>query len=296
MAPKSAGLAGAGESLFLRRGRLACRMERRLPGRALRGRSGERICRRLRRGVFSNGRQVDALAISVTGMRVLPVVSQGCKPIGEPLTVTKAENNVDLFAGHAPGLRGAGVGLRGPHRWRESHREGQPFRRAGRRRSMSEDFKSGDFLIRNILGADPNSGAVASLAVSRGWARRCNTSCATNPRPMPTGAPPLRHAASESGRPPVASLLFACAGRGAGLFGCQSHDASLLEEIVGAHASAGFFGNGEIAPLGGKNYIHSYTAACALFYRDEIMKAVRSLVFCPRHPRRPCGRRFLGAR
>lgn len=218
--------------------------------------------------VFHNGRSVDALAISVTGMRVLPVVSQGCKPIGEPLTVTKAENNVIYSLGTRPAYEALESAFEGLTDGEKATAKGNLFAGLAGTEYV-EDFKSGDFLIRNILGADPNSGAVVIGGFPRvgqtlQYQLRDKSSADADWRAA------LRHAALESGRPPVASLLFACAGRGAGLFGCKSHDASLLEEIVGSHSSAGFFGNGEIAPLGGRSYIHSYTAACALFFREEV--------------------------
>lgn len=218
--------------------------------------------------VFHNGRSVDALAIAVTGMRVLPVVSQGCKPIGEPLTVTKAENNVIYSLGTRPAYEALESAFEGLTDGEKATAKGNLFAGLAGTEYV-EDFKSGDFLIRNILGADPNSGAVVIGGFPRvgqtlQYQLRDKSSADADWRAA------LRHAALESGRPPVASLLFACAGRGAGLFGCKSHDASLLEEIVGSHSSAGFFGNGEIAPLGGRSYIHSYTAACALFFREEV--------------------------
>lgn len=217
--------------------------------------------------VFHNGRIVDALALGVTGMRILPVVSQGCRPIGEPLTVTKAENNVVYSLGTRPAYEALESAFEGLTEGEKATAKGNLFAGLAGTEYV-EDFKSGDFLIRNILGADPNSGAVVIGGFPRvgqtlQYQLRDKSSADADWRSA------LRHAALESGRPPEASLLFACAGRGSGLFGCKSHDASLLEEIVGAHASAGFFGNGEIAPLGGRNYIHSYTAACALFFRAE---------------------------
>jgi small ligand-binding sensory domain FIST len=218
-------------------------------------------------GVFHNGRIVDALVLSVTGVRVLPVVSQGCKPIGEPLTVTRAENNVIYSLGTRPAYEALESAFEGLSDGEKAIAKGNLFAGLAGTEYV-EEFKSGDFLIRNILGADPNSGAVVIGGYPRvgqtlQYQLRDKNSADADWRSA------LRHAAMESGRAPTASLLFACAGRGAGLFGCKSHDASLLEEIVGAHASAGFFGNGEIAPLGGRNYIHSYSVVCALFFREE---------------------------
>ena len=65
---------------------------------------------------------------------------------------------------------------------------------------------------------------------------------------------------------PVASLLFCCNGRGKGLFGAPDHDAKLIADKLGPLPSAGFFCNGEIGPVGGTNFLHSYTASLALIY------------------------------
>jgi len=43
------------------------------------------------------------------------------------------------------------------------------------------------------------------------------------------------------------------------------HDAGLVQKQLGPLGLAGFFGNGEIGPVGGKNYLHGFTASLALF-------------------------------
>lgn len=215
-------------------------------------------------GVFFNNHPVDALAISITGMRVLPVVSQGCRPIGEPLTVTRAENNVVYSLGTRPAYEALESAFETLTEGEKATAKGNLFAGLAGTEYV-EDFKAGDFLIRNILGADPSSGAVAIGGFPRvgqtlQYQLRDKSSADADWRSA------LRHAALETGHPPEASLLFSCAGRGTGLFGNKGHDAALLQEIVGPHACAGFFSNGEIAPLGGRNHIHSYAASCALFF------------------------------
>jgi small ligand-binding sensory domain FIST len=217
--------------------------------------------------VFYNGREVDALAVAVRGMKVLPLVSQGCRPIGEPLTVTKAESNVVYSLGARPAYEALETAFEGLSDGEKAVAKGNLFAGLAGTEYV-EDFKPGDFLIRNILGADPNSGAVVIGGFPRvgqtlQYQIRDKTSADQEWRSV------LRHASTESGRAPQASLLFACTGRGASLFGSQSHDAGLLEEILGKHASAGFFCNGEIGPLGDRNHIHSYSASCALFFSEE---------------------------
>jgi len=218
-------------------------------------------------GVFFNGRIVDGLAVSMTGLRVLPVVSQGCRPIGEPLTVTRADSNVVYSLGARPAYEALESAFEGLSDGEKATAKGNLFAGLAGTEYV-EDFKPGDFLIRNILGADPSSGAVVIGGFPRvgqtlQYQLRDRTSADSEWRAI------LRHAAAESGRAPLASLLFACSGRGSHLFGSKGHDAGLLEDILGAHASAGFFCNGEIGPLGDRNFIHTYSAACALFFEEE---------------------------
>lgn len=218
-------------------------------------------------GVFFNGRPCDAVLVAVHGLRVLPVLSQGCRPIGEPLTVTKAESNVVYSLGAQPAYEALESAFEGLSDGEKATAKGNLFAGLAGTEYV-EDFKPGDFVIRNILGADPNSGAVViggfpRIGQTLQYQLRDKASADAEWRAV------LRHASTESGRPPLASLLFACTGRGVGLFGGRSHDAKLLEEISGQHPSAGFFCNGEIGPLGGRNYLHSYTAAAALFFEAE---------------------------
>jgi len=218
-------------------------------------------------GVFVNGQLVDALAVAFGGdLRVVPVVSQGCRPIGEPLTVTKAESNVVYSLGSQPAYEALESAFEALTDGEKATAKGNLFAGLAGTEYV-EDFKPGDFLIRNILGADPDTGAVVIGGIPRvgqtlQYQLRDRTSADSELRAV------LRHAALE-GSHPVASLLFACNGRGARFFGNKSHDASLLEEILGQHHSAGFFCSGEIGPIGGKNCIHSYTASCALIVSGE---------------------------
>jgi small ligand-binding sensory domain FIST len=218
-------------------------------------------------GVFYNGRVVDALAVGISGLKVLPLVSQGCRPIGEPLTVTRADSNVVYSLGAHPAYEALESAFETLSDGEKATAKGNLFAGLAGTEYV-EDFKPGDFLIRNILGADPNSGAVVIGGIPRvgqtlQYQLRDTTSADTEWRAV------LRHAATECGRPPLASLLFACSGRGSHLFGSKGRDAGLLEKILGEHASAGIFCNGEIGPLGDRNYIHSHSAVGALFFEEE---------------------------
>lgn len=213
--------------------------------------------------VFYNGRVVEGLAVKISGgLKVQPMVSQGCRPIGEPLTVTRAESNVVYSLGARPAYEALESAFETLADNEKATARGNLFAGLAGNEYV-EDFKSGDFLIRNIIGADPQTGAVVIGGIPRigqtlQYQLRDRRSADSELRAV------MRAAAAECGRP-LASLVFACTGRGTRLFGSKSHDATLMESAFGVHPVAGLFCNGEIAPLGGKSYIHSYTLSCALF-------------------------------
>lgn len=220
--------------------------------------------------VFYNGDIVDGLAVKIAGaLRVHPVVSQGCHPIGEPLTVTRAESNVIYSLGARPAYEALESAFEGLNDNEKALARGNLFAGLAGNEYV-EDFKAGDFLVRNIIGADPQTGAVVIGGIPRigqtvQYQLRDRRSADTELRAV------LRAAAAECGRP-LASLVFACTGRGTRFFGGKHHDAALLESAFGRHPSAGFFCNGEIAPLGERSYIHSYTLSCALFAEGASME------------------------
>lgn len=218
-------------------------------------------------GVFHNGKIVDGVAVGFSGrLRPYPVVSQGCRPIGEPLTVTRAEKNVVYLLGSRPAYEALESAYEALSDGEKASAKGNLLAGLAGTEYV-DDFKSGDFLVRNIIGADPDSGAVVIGGIPRvGQTLQYQLRDKKSAHKELEDA--LRGAAHEFGRP-VASLLFSCAGRGSQFFGSKSHDAKLMETTFGVHPSAGFFCNGEIAPLGGKNYIHSYTVSCAVFVDSE---------------------------
>ena len=215
--------------------------------------------------LFRDGRAIrgDGIALGLHGgVRVQTVVSQGCRPIGEPLTVTGAKGNLLLTLGSKPAYEVLNTVFQGLNEKEKARAQGNLF--AGL--AMSEyldDYKRGDFLIRNILGADPKTGAVAI-----GGNLRVGQTLQYQLRDRDSADEDLRelcHAAREEvGSRAFASLLFACNGRGRGLFRAPDHDAGVLSEIFGPLPGAGFFCNGEIGPVGANNYVHGYTASVAL--------------------------------
>jgi small ligand-binding sensory domain FIST len=232
-------------------------------GLASGGREAESI------GVFHNGRLIDGgVLVGLSGsLRLQPAVSQGCKPIGEPLPVTKAEDNIIFSLGSRPAYQALESAFQTLSETERSHAQGNLFAGIASTEYV-EDFRPGHFLIRNIIGADPDSGAVVIAGIPRvgqtvQYQLRDRQVAHADLRRV------LRHAAAENKSPIVGSLLFCCTGRGSGFFGKNGHDAGMLEDILGLHASAGFFCNGEIGPIAGRNCVHGYTASCAILVEES---------------------------
>ena len=205
---------------------------------------------------------VAVLALAVKGRKIRTIVSQGCKPVGEPFTITRAEENLVYALGSRPAYEVLSETFNALSNDEKERARGNLF--AGLAASeYVVDLKRGDFLVRNLLGADPQTGAVAI-----GARARTGQTLQYQLRDKITAHADLVELAKLNGvegRQPFASLVFSCNGRGRRFFGVPDHDAATLAEIFGPVASAGFFCNGEIGPIGNASYLHGYTASIALF-------------------------------
>ncbi len=214
--------------------------------------------------VFCDDRVVQGgVALALQGdVAVHAVVSQGCKPIGEPLTVTHAERNVLLTLGSRPAYEVLSDVYKELSDTEREQARGHLF--AGIAVSeYLEDYKRGDFLVRNIIGADPKSGAVAINAVPRvgqtlQYQLRDSRVATDELRRL------LRAQAAAGGSTPYAGLLCTCLGRGRGLFGGPNHDANLVNEFFPGLPMAGLFANVQLGPVGERSFAHGYTASLAL--------------------------------
>src|SRR5205823_5861968 len=115
------------------------------------------------------------------------------------------------------------------------------------------EFRRGDFLVRNVLGGDEGSGAIAV-----GDQMRVGETVQFHVRDAASADGDLRSMIAEAERP-AGALLFTCNGRGTRLFGVADHDASIVAEALGP-SLAGFFAAGELGPIGGRNFLHGFTA------------------------------------
>jgi small ligand-binding sensory domain FIST len=196
------------------------------------------------------------------GLRVVPVVSHACRPIGFPLTITGAADHFVRSLGNRSAYEVLSDTYNELPDADKAISRGNLF--AGLAASeYLDDFGQGDFLIRNILSADPNTGTI----VITGQPRIGQTLQFQLRDPRAARADLRRRCVELRARRarPFASLLFTCAGRGEGFFGEKGCDAGALAEGFGPHPCAGGFCLGEIGPASSGTFVHGYTASAALF-------------------------------
>ncbi|MEQ8660601.1 MAG: FIST C-terminal domain-containing protein, partial [Gammaproteobacteria bacterium] len=206
-----------------------------------------------------------ALVLALGGdIEMITAVAQGCRPIGEPLFVSACDGGKlvaldgrrpydvlnDIFATASAADRAL---------MQHSLFLGLAMRPGETR------YGQGDFLVRNVLGGDAESGALwvgANLhenQVVQFHLRDAGTSAADL-------ASTLAGLAGALGtRPAAGGLLFSCTGRGAGLYGVPGHDSAALHAALGPLPLGGFFCNGEIGQVAGIPFVHGYTSAVAVF-------------------------------
>ncbi len=219
--------------------------------------------------LYLNGEVLEegGVALSVGGNIALEgVISQGCTPIGETWTLTKVEQNVIQEIGNRPAYEvlAETFGQLTPEEQRKSR--GNLFIGLVMN-EYREDFHRGDFLIRNLLGADPRSGSIAVGALPRlgqtvQFQRRSAAAATQDLSEL------LSRTRQRLERKTVyGGCLCSCNGRGQNLVGRPNHDAQMVQQQLGPMGLAGFFCNGEIGPVGEKNFLHGYTASLALFVK-----------------------------
>jgi len=202
--------------------------------------------------------------VALSGLQPVIGVAQGCTPIGEPFVITRAEANVIHRIANRPALEMLSEAIR------SLPGAETRIQRAGVFAGLAMDpakspLERGDFLVRNLVGADQASGA---LAVAERV--RVGQTVQFQIRDAEASRDDLRSmlddlAARLSGRRPAFGCYFDCAGRGRGLFGVPDHDVTLIRERLGDFPLIGFFGNGEFAPVGRRNFFHNYTGALVVF-------------------------------
>jgi small ligand-binding sensory domain FIST len=207
-----------------------------------------------------------AVACSLSGVLTLPCVSQGAAPVGPEMTITAAHGNVVEELASRSAIE----------RLREALAELEPREQQLAASGLmlgividenQPEYGRGDFLVRPIIGADGEAGTIAvGERIRVGQTVRMHIRDGASADEDLRGA--LRSQAKALGAAkPAGALLFTCNGRGSHMFEVPDHDASALEDALGVPAG-GFFCAGEIGPVGGRNFLHGFTATMALFACD----------------------------
>ena len=205
-----------------------------------------------------------AVGLVFEGVAMEPYVSQGAAPLGPELTITRAEGRVVQQLAGKPAL----AKLR--EVFDELAEHDQRRIRSGLLIGIVIDagkpeYEQGDFLVRGVVGADSDSGSIAlGEEVHEGQVVRLHARDARSAdRDLEEGLQARR--AALGGDAPAGALCFSCTGRGRAMFDVADHDAALLARVLADAPTAGFFAAGEIGPVRGECFQHTFSASVALF-------------------------------
>lgn len=216
--------------------------------------------------VFQEG----LVGVCLTGnLRVETVVSQGCRPIGETFIVTRAERNIIYELAGRPFYQVMEEVLnKATEHDRQLSCEAIFIGIA--MNEYKDQFVRGDFLIRAVLGVEPQSGAGVV-----GDHMHVGQTVQFHLRDSKTATEDMHELLKQykAKKQPIAvhgAFVFSCNGRGINLFKELNHDIRIIQHHLGPVPAAGFFCAGEIGPVGGKNFVHGFTNSMALFYPQTI--------------------------
>ncbi|MCZ6836950.1 MAG: FIST C-terminal domain-containing protein [Planctomycetota bacterium] len=189
------------------------------------------------------------------------IVSQGCRPIGNPMVITKSENHVILELGGRPAMEMVKKTAESlPDHEKKMLTHGLLLG------TVINEYKDhqgrGDFLIRNVLGFDEKRGGLLA-----GEQSNVGQTIQLQVRDAKTASEDLQLLldAQQLHQPPFGALLFTCNGRGQRLFGKPNHDLEMIHNRLGDVPTAGFFCAGEIGPIGDQSFLHGHTASLVVF-------------------------------
>ena len=237
-----------------------------VPGTAVMGGVASGGLQRGQSRLFQDGRVLThgAVGVYLPLAEVHPLVAQGCRPVGDPYTITQADGNVIFELGGQPPLerlQELATALPG--------RDWELLARGVYMGMVIDEYQAepgqGDFLVRGVVGTDAESGAIAV-----GDEVEVGQTVQFHVRDAHSADEDLRRTlerevAALGERRAAGALLFTCNGRGSRMFAEPDHDASLVTKVLGEIPLAGFFCDGELGPVGGQNFLHTFTASIALF-------------------------------
>jgi small ligand-binding sensory domain FIST len=206
-----------------------------------------------------------AVGVALHGnISVDTVVAQGCRPVGAPMRITESRRNLLVELDGQPPMAVL----------RELFQKSGERDRSLMRNSLFlgvvmdefiEQPQQGDFLIRNVVGMDERSGALAiGEILKEGQLVQFHLRDAETSADDLTAV--LERFAGENRENLVeGALLFSCLGRGQYLYGRPNHDTEIFHSKVGSVPLGGFFCNGEIGPVSGTTFLHGYTSSFGIF-------------------------------
>jgi len=245
---------------------LLAHLNEQMPGAVVMGGMASGGLRSRQTRLFLDGRVLSrgAVGVHLPRAEVHALVAQGCRPVGDAFIITGAQGNViHELGGRPPLTRLREMAAALPRRDQELLAQGLQVG------VVIDEYRAepgqGDFLIRGVIGADPDTGAIAV-----GDDIEVGQTVQFHVRDAESADEDLRRAlerasAALSGRRPAGALLFTCNARGSRMFSEPDHDAALLAKMLGEVPMAGFFCAGELGPVGGQNFLHTFTASIALF-------------------------------
>ena len=209
-----------------------------------------------------------AVGLAISGdIDVQTTVSQGCRPIGRPLVITRAKRHVVQELGGRNALQVVQEMVKKLDPIDQKLVQGGGLQVGRVVNEYKGRFGPGDFLIRGLIGVDAEQGYVAIGDPQT----RVGQTVQFHVRDQHSAIEDFQlmleaqkwHGEAEG------ALLFSCNGRGSKLFDKPDADAGLVHHALGPIPMAGFFAAGEIGPLAGDNYVHGQTASLAVFRKPH---------------------------
>jgi small ligand-binding sensory domain FIST len=208
------------------------------------------------------------VGVALSGnIEVESVVAQGCRAIGKPSRVTKCDRNLLYELDGKPAVN---ILREAIERLTDSEQRlaKDAIFLGVAMNEFQDKFVDGDFLVRNIFGIEPMSGALLV-----GEVLRSERTVQFHLRDAATSRDDLRamfkRYVDKSGSSARGALLFSCLGRGQNLYGRTNHDSDCCRDFLGDIAIGGFFCNGEIGPVGNSTFLHGYTSSFGIFKERE---------------------------
>lgn len=214
--------------------------------------------------IFQDGETLafGAIGVCLSGsVEVVPVVSQGCKPIYEPFVITKIQDHVIKKLGGQTAAHMLQKAFQSLQSRDAALLQRAPFLGVAVDATKST-FERGDFLVRGIMGIEKREGGLAIADNSL----RAGQTVQFMVRDAESASEDLDHLLGEQvSDDDVGVLLFSCNGRGTRMFATPNHDASHIQQQFGREVpAAGIFAMGEVGPVGGRNFLHGFTASLAI--------------------------------